>query len=244
LLLGKDIILIAQKFSLNVSMDTSDEEHILGLDGRFLFRHFRSSSDEEQCCMIENRSTQSNNHLLSKLFVVKLRNSQGITKRTELYQFGLTVVCEEKSTGLIAGYVMGGVKQGILKSGEEVKAAYFFGLKVDEQFQRLGLGTQLIKAAEKICEQEGATLFYVSVNDSNNRSKGLFQKLGYTHSSNRCLTMQFLDATKESFSHQCLRFNITHIIDPQQIVHILKQHLSQKDLTLNHTELLKVLSRL
>ena len=65
--------------------------------------------------------------------------------------------------------------------GVELRAAWLFDLRVDEDYQRNGIGGTLQDMAETAAAKDGAALMFLSVNGDNTKAQGLYKKCGYVH---------------------------------------------------------------
>jgi len=113
--------------------------------------------------------------------------------RTEArqYQISHIFVAEEVKTGHIAGVVCVGLKDVTLY-GVKMRIGWLFDLRVDEDFQRKGIGARLNTMAETASAKDGAAIMFLSVNGDNTKAKAMYKKIGYVHASKRAPPMTIL----------------------------------------------------
>jgi len=98
-----------------------------------------------------------------------------IITRYKMYDNWNVFVAEED--GKIAGWVGLTVK---VNSAGNKKYAYFIEVMVHPVFRRSGVATKLVKKAEEKALEMGSSYIYTYIYESNNASKSLFGKLGYS----------------------------------------------------------------
>ena len=67
---------------------------------------------------------------------------------------------------------------------------FLFDLRVDGGYQRRGIGRALSHEAEAASAARGATYLYLSVNGTNQKSRSLFNSMGWRPASRRCLVFR------------------------------------------------------
>mmetsp|Transcript_33305 Transcript_33305/g.38577 ORF Transcript_33305/g.38577 Transcript_33305/m.38577 type:complete len:546 (-) Transcript_33305:180-1817(-) len=72
------------------------------------------------------------------------------------------------------------------------KVGWVYGLRVDESYQRRGLGSALQAELERRCRAVYVDMIYLTVNDNNVKAKSLYQALGYHHASHRKTSTKIL----------------------------------------------------
>ncbi|MCF6094394.1 GNAT family N-acetyltransferase [Microaerobacter geothermalis] len=68
---------------------------------------------------------------------------------------------------------------GVIVGTIDGTRAYFYRLAVDPEYQKKGIGTQLVKALEKRFEEKGASRVFIMVNQDNEKVIPFYQELGY-----------------------------------------------------------------
>jgi Acetyltransferases len=102
-------------------------------------------------------------------------DKKDIITRYKMYDNWNVFVAEED--GRIAGWVGLTVKVNSAGNG---KYAYFTEVMVHPIFRRSGVSTKLVKKAEEKALEMGSSYIYTYIYESNNASKSLFGKLGYS----------------------------------------------------------------
>lgn len=72
------------------------------------------------------------------------------------------------------------------------KVGWVYGLRVDESYQRRGLGSALQAELERRCRAVYVDMIYLTVNDNNVKAKSLYRALGYHHASHRKTSTKIL----------------------------------------------------
>jgi ribosomal protein S18 acetylase RimI-like enzyme len=68
---------------------------------------------------------------------------------------------------------------GGIDFGKQAGVGYLWQLSTHGQLQSLGLGSRLIREAEKRIKARGLAIAMLGVEDGNDRAKGLYDRLGY-----------------------------------------------------------------
>lgn len=104
-------------------------------------------------------------------------DKKDITTRYKMYDNWNMLVAEEE--GKTAGWI-GLTMKPAPASEKNVKYAYIIEVMVHPAFRIAGVATQLLKKAEEKALEMGSSYTYAYVYESNNASKSLFGKLGYS----------------------------------------------------------------
>jgi len=102
-------------------------------------------------------------------------DKKDIIARYKMYDNWNMLVAEEE--GKTAGWIGLTVKPAFERN---IKYAYITEVMVHPAFRRSGVATQLLKKAEEKALEMGSSYTYAYVYESNNASKSLFGKLGYS----------------------------------------------------------------
>lgn len=102
-------------------------------------------------------------------------DKKDIIARYKMYDNWNMLVAEEE--GKIAGWIGLTVKPA---SEKNVKCAYITEVMVHPAFRKTGVATQLMKKAEEKALEMGSSYTYAYVYESNNASRSLFGKMGYS----------------------------------------------------------------
>lgn len=129
--------------------------------------------------------TQNDNHQIRKMTVSDLPPVQIIEKRSfpdpwsretleeALVTFSESVFVAEKSTG-VCGYIICGVED----TGEE-RYGHICSLAVSPETRKQGIGSALVRRAEKAAMIQKATAMQLEVRVSNTHAIAFYTKLGY-----------------------------------------------------------------
>ena len=90
------------------------------------------------------------------------------------------------SGGAVCGAICVGLKDAFVH-GRQRRCGFVFDLRVDERWQRRGIGAALAREAERRSAVRGAEWLYLSVNRDNAKATGLYSKLGWSAASTRRL---------------------------------------------------------
>jgi len=101
--------------------------------------------------------------------------SPDIIARYRMYDNWKVLVAEED--GKIAGWTGWAVKH---YPAQGWKYVYLIELMINPQFRRKGIGTKLVTEAEKNVRESGCGHIYCYIIETNEASRGLFKKLGYS----------------------------------------------------------------
>ena len=90
------------------------------------------------------------------------------------------------SGGAVCGAICVGLKDAFVH-GRQRRCGFVFDLRVDERWQRRGIGAALAREAERRSAMRGAEWLYLSVNRDNKKATKLYTKLGWSAASTRRL---------------------------------------------------------
>lgn len=147
-----------------------------------------TDTDDEDCQLLEQRANQfggSNQGgliaLLAKaLFEVFPGHPKGFAAKARLVDEYEIVVAEDTSLSpskVIAAAVV--TITSVTYAGSPTKVGWLFDLRVDEDYQRQGLGRALSDEVEKRCLARGVGMLHLTVNRDNTKAKALYKKLGF-----------------------------------------------------------------
>ena len=111
--------------------------------------------------------------------------------RAKQYDDHIIRVAEDTATSAICGVVCVGLKR-VWLHGTSQLVGYIFDLRVDQDYQGLGIGKRLSKDLESLCRARGVTALYLTVNSDNARARALYTKQGFVHASYRSPALQVL----------------------------------------------------
>jgi N-acetylglutamate synthase-like GNAT family acetyltransferase len=77
-------------------------------------------------------------------------------------------------------------------SGTPIKVGWVYGLRVDEDYQRKGIGMVLSAELERRCRERSVSMLHLTVNLENEKAISLYTNLGYQHASNQAPATKFL----------------------------------------------------
>lgn len=139
-----------------------------------LFRSYRPE-DEEACELLEERANQFKNPKLRETFLVggllqRLQDSvqvylsyggRGFDARATVAEDHEIIVCEIQNN--VVAVVLINI-QTVFWNEAPIKAGWVYGLRVDQDYQRRGIGSRLSEEAERRCSGNGVSLLYLTVN--------------------------------------------------------------------------------
>jgi len=203
-----------------------------------VFRSYRPE-DEEACHLLEERANQFQNPKLQRVFLVGgllkrlqddsiqvyMSHGRGFDARAKMAEDHEVVVCEvdEKVIAVVLVNI-----QTVFWKQEFIKVGWVYGLRVDEDFQRRGIGTSLSKEAERRCFKKGVSLLYLTVNVENEKARALYKALGYQTASHRQQSAVFL-TTREHVSTDVVVVRLL----PEVAALLTSQYYDKKDLSLS-----------
>jgi GNAT superfamily N-acetyltransferase len=161
-----------------------------------VFRTYRPE-DEKACEHLEERANQFRSTKLQDIFLIggllqRLKESMiqvkmshgncGFDARTQFAQDSEVIVGEYHGT--IIAVVLINI-QTVWFHEQLLRAGWVYGLRVDQDYQRQGIGTRLMQEAERRCIQKDVALLYLSVNTENAKARAFYNALGYQPASTR-----------------------------------------------------------
>lgn len=104
---------------------------------------------------------------------------------------------DKKKRGFLCGKTNVAIKEIYFK-GKLVKAGYIFDLRVDDNYQRLRIASDIVELAKEKLSQEGCEIFYSYTNYTNKKSMAFHDRAGFKISSSRALFSHMYN--KEAYS--------------------------------------------
>jgi ribosomal protein S18 acetylase RimI-like enzyme len=207
------------------------------LASNFVLRTFQPSADHEDCELLEHRANQFRNPKFQKIPILRQlldsiqiypRHPQGFDAKPRLlaqeYEIIVVEDCQAlpkpRVVAVVACYIsrvsFGAATNSDSASSDPntIKAGWVYGLRVDEDYQRRGLGSALQEELERRCLERHVDMLYLTVNRDNKKAKSLYQALSYQHASHRSTTTKFLTSVTLPTSkdqNDIVVLNITHI---------------------------------
>ena len=166
------------------------------------FRSYRPE-DEEACQLLEERADQFKNPKLRETLLVggllkRLQDSiqvylsygpRGFDARARVAEDCEVVVGEVENN--VVAVVLVNI-QTVYWDGTLIKVGWVYGLRVDQEYQRRGIGRRLSEEVERRCLEKGLSMLYLTVNVENERARALYKSLGYQPASHRQQSAVFL----------------------------------------------------
>jgi len=240
---------------------SSDDDH-----NRLAFRSYRPEEDEEACELLEERANQFKNtrlrnvHLVGGLLyrlqedLLQVHMSHGDRGFDARAKTGAddyeVIVCEvddddngdEKKRKKIVAVVLINIQTVVWDDGSLMKVGWVYGLRVDQQYQRRGIGRRLSNEAERRCLDKGVSLLYLTVNVENEKARALYGALGYQPASRRKQSAVFL-ANKERAPNDDNDDIVVVRLSPDTAASLLCRHYDKTDLSLpSRDDYVKLLS--
>ena len=114
------------------------------------------------------------------------------------------------------------------------KAGWVYGMRVDQDYQRHGIGTRLLQKAQQRCMEKDVALLYLSVNRENDKARAFYNALGYQHASQRLHSAVLLIKEEES---KCAKDEFVVVrISADLGAFLTKRHYDKRDLALSTLE--------
>ena len=143
-------------------------------------RSFADATDDEACQLLEQRANQFGGgnrtgcraRLAKALIEVFPGHPKGFAAKARLYPEHEIVVCEDTATAKAIAVVVVTIKP-VRYCGEALKVGWLFDLRVDEDYQRRGIGRALSEEVERRCAARGVAMLHLTVNRDNKKAKGL-----------------------------------------------------------------------
>lgn len=156
------------------------------LADNLVLRSFEDAQDDEVCQILEQRANQFGGGekggvrgLLRHLIEVFPGHPQGFAAKARLNEEYEIVVVADKNADNKAVAVVVVTIHSVTYAGASIKTGWLFDLRVDEDYQRQGIGRALSEEAERRCVARGVSLLHLTVNRDNKKAKGLYAALGY-----------------------------------------------------------------
>ena len=152
-------------------------------------RSFADATDDEACQLLEQRANQFGGgnrtgcraRLAKALIEVFPGHPKGFAAKARLYPEHEIVVCEDTATAKAIAVVVVTIKP-VRYCGEALKVGWLFDLRVDEDYQRRGIGRALSEEVERRCAARGVAMLHLTVNRDNKKAKGCARSsLGPSH---------------------------------------------------------------
>jgi ribosomal protein S18 acetylase RimI-like enzyme len=214
---------------------------MMKLPPNFVLRSFQLS-DEADCHLLEQRANQHRNPKFQKIPIIKqLLDTLQVyphypkgheTKAKLLSQEYEIIVCEDTEAKRVVATVACHISRVSFSSSSssttnDEKVGWVHGLRVDESYQRRGLGTALQQELERRCLARHVNMLYLTVNNDNQKAKSLYRALSYQHASHRSSSTKFLMKAKEFGGDEVL---VVRLTDVNLAAAITAQHYKDCDL--------------
>ena len=159
-------------------------------DSGLLIRPARPS-DDAACKALEVSASQFQDRLTNgRLLKFALHHYGRFDAKCAQFADWVVLVCEDTTRG---GAVVGVIEVVLAEMhvhGAARRGGFLFDLRVDGGYQRRGIGRALSHEAEAASAARGAAYLYLSVNGTNQKSRSLFNSMGWRPASRRCLVFR------------------------------------------------------
>ena len=159
------------------------------LSGGLRIRSYEPS-DDEACRLLEVTASQFQH--LGGLIKAAIKHHGAFDAKAYQFVDHVLIVCvDDAQQGAVCGVIVVAIKQAWVH-GKVRRCGFVFDLRVDERWQRRGIGEALAREAELRSAQAGVDYLYLSVNRSNAKALRLYQRLGWSVASARRLVFTLL----------------------------------------------------
>ena len=156
----------------------------------------------------------------------------------------ILLVCVDEASQAVCGVVVVAIKQAFVL-GTEQRCGFVFDLRVDERFQRRGIGEALARELEARCAKRGVQYLYLSVNRDTPKARRLSQKLGWSPASRRrllfALTFWPGKAAPPDAAAAAAGGGVV-LLPPAEALELTAAHFARRDLGLSRPEVERLFS--
>lgn len=151
----------------------------------------------------------------------------------------ILLACEDKSkNGHICAVVAVAIKTALVH-GSQQRCGFVFDLRVEEAYQKRGIGKAITKEAEKRAEARGCTYLYLSVNNDNRKARALYTSAGWTLASRRALVFQPLVCVRPASAMDAEVAAVgggVQLLEAVEALALVTAHFAKRDLGLSASE--------
>ena len=203
--------------------------------------------DDAACKQLEVTASQF--QVLGALFKAAIVHHDRFDSKARQFSQHVLLVCVSGGkgngsgngggNGNVCGVIAVALKRARVHGAERL-CGFVFDLRVDEAYQRRGIGGRLARAAEARCAERGVGYLYLSVNNSNRGAQELYRRLGWNPASRRALLMRPLllaqqrpaaaDAAAAAAGGGVRR------LAPKDALELVASHYAERDLGLDRAE--------
>lgn len=204
------------------------------MDESLVIREYQPA-DDESCKRLEVSASQF--RPLKGLVKAAIFHLQSFNAKAAQFDQHLILVCvDSASAGAVCGVIAVAVKT-VYVSGAPTRAGYVFDVRVDEKYQRRGIGSALSAAVEQRCKAAPyhVSYLYLSVNADNAKAKALYTNFGWRVASGRRLEGTLLlseQLASPSDSAIAARGGGVRKLPPEEAIPLVSAAYTGKDLAL------------
>ena len=149
-------------------------------------------SDDAACKALEVSASQFQDRLTDgRLIKFALHHYGRFDAKCAQFADWVVLVCEDTTRGgAVVGVIEVVLAEMHVHGARHWRGGFLFDLRVDGGYQRRGIGRALSHAAEAAGAARGAAYLYLSVNGTNQKSRSLFNSMGWRPASRRCLVFR------------------------------------------------------
>lgn len=190
--------------------------------------------DDEQCKALEISASQFQG--FGGLVKAAIHHNGAFDDKPKQFDDHILLCCEDKSNhGHICAVVAVAIKTAWVH-GCQQRCGFVFDLRVEETYQRRGIGREITKEAERQAEARGCTYLYLSVNNDNKKARALYTSAGWTLASRRCLIFRPLLFIPHAPKADAEVVASIVRLDPTEALTLLAAHFAKRDLGLSASE--------
>jgi ribosomal protein S18 acetylase RimI-like enzyme len=170
--------------------------------GKTLVYSLFKEADNQDAIDLDKKSTMFS--MLGGLIKAGRNFSDRYEEKLLKYKEGFIIVCrcvgdpveagekkkakehDQSNKGFLCGKTNVAMKE-IYFNGKLVKAGYIFDLRVDDEYQRLKIASDIVDLAKERLTKEGCEIFYSYTNYNNIKSMAFHERNGFKISSSRAL---------------------------------------------------------
>lgn len=193
-------------------------------------------ADDAACKLLEVTASQFQS--VGGLIKAAITHNGGFDGKALQYESHVLLVCFDSACDAVCGVIVCAIKT-VTVHGQERRIGFVSDLRVDEKYQRQGIGEALAQEVEARASAQGVTFLVLSVNNDNRKAKQLYSKLGWHMASARNLSFRPLLSLPADPSRGKI---LVEQLEHEAALSLTAKHYGKRDLGLTAQEFRRLFS--
>lgn len=195
------------------------------------------AQDDAACRELEVRASQFQG--LGGYIKAAIYHHGSFDAKPRQYLDHILLVVVDSQNHVVCGVVAVAIKCAYVH-GKARTCGYVFDLRVDERYQRQGIGAALTTEAEAQCKVRGVELLYLSMNKDNRKARALYEQQSWELASARTLVFRptlFLPTAPRGAAAAAAAGGGVKQLEPARALELTSRYYSERALGLTSKEM-------